>query len=275
MLPVRVTCRNCPREPWLYVSTRKKKRPVDEQGLIRSLPPEAEIGAYTFAPATLEEKIDAEPIEERDGEGWSWRSLDRVDASLGGASKAEIDALKLLNAFVQNADNKAKQNTLACPVDALVKDDSGNVTCRRPILYVDDLGSVFGKGGFITGYSGRVDYEGWKKRSVWKNRDSCRARLVSIGGIFRTSTLRNPVVGEEGRALLASLLAQLSDAQIADLFRASRIESLHQTMPDGASGRREVRVADWVELFKKKRDEITKHPGCRTQRSADTEGRHP
>jgi hypothetical protein len=33
-------------------------------------------------------------------------------------------------------------------------------------------------------------------------------------------------------------------------------------MSDGASGRREVTVEDWVALFKEKRDQITKHPGC-------------
>jgi hypothetical protein len=217
----------------------------------------------------MEEKIDADPIEEKKDQGWSWKSLRLVDESLGGATRAEIDALKLLNAFVQNADNKAKQNSLVCPRDDLVRGDDGNVTCRRPIMYVDDLGSVFGKGGFITGNAGRVDYDGWKKRAVWRNPESCKARLVSIGWILRRSTLRDPVIGEEGRALLAGQLGQLSDVQIRDLFRASRVELLHQTMSDGSSGRREVTLEDWVELFKQKRDEITRHPGCPAERGAE------
>jgi hypothetical protein len=241
---------------------RKSKHHLDAQGLIASFPPEAEIGTYTFDPAAMEEKLDAEPIEARKDQGWSWKSLKQVDESLGGASRAEIDALKLLNAFVENADNKSKQNSLVCPRDAMVENEAGEVTCRRPILYVDDLGSVFGKGGFTTGFDGRVDYEGWKERAVWRNPESCKARLVSIMWIFRTSTLRDPVIGEAGRALLARQLGQLSDAQIADLFRAARIDRLHQTMSDGAAGRREVTVEDWVALFKLKRDEITNHPGC-------------
>lgn len=262
MLPVRVTCHGCPRHPWQYVDMRKSKHHLDAQGLIASFPPEAEIGTYTFDPAAMEEKLDAEPIEARKDQGWSWKSLKQVDESLGGASRAEIDALKLLNAFVENADNKSKQNSLVCPRDAMVENEAGEVTCRRPILYVDDLGSVFGKGGFTTGFDGRVDYEGWKERAVWRNPESCKARLVSIMWIFRTSTLRDPVIGEAGRALLARQLGQLSDAQIADLFRAARIDRLHQTMSDGAAGRREVTVEDWVALFKLKRDEITNHPGC-------------
>jgi hypothetical protein len=275
MLPVRVTCRNCPKEPWKYVDARNNKHTPDEQGLIRSLPSEAEVGTYTFDPAAIEEKLDAEPIEERKDEGWSWKSLKKVDENLGGATKAEIDAFKLLNAFVQNADNKFKQNTLACPRSELVEGDAGKVTCRRPILYVDDLGSVFGKGGFTTGYAGRVDYEGWRERPVWRNRESCEARLASIGGILRRSTLRDPDISEEGRALLAKQMEQLSDAQIADLFRAARIDRLHQTTSDGASGRREVTLEDWVALFKEKRDEITKHPGCGAQRAVEARGEIP
>jgi hypothetical protein len=40
-------------------------------------------------------------------------------------------------------------------------------------------------------------------------------------------------------------------------------------MSDGSSGRREVTLEDWVELFKQKRDEITRHPGCPAERGAE------
>jgi hypothetical protein len=259
LLPVRVVCRNCPERPWKYVHLKKHRRALEEDEFLRALPAEANIGTYTLDPAAMEVRLDVEPIEERKDQGWSWKSLDEVDEHRGGATKAEIDALKLLQVFVQNADNKAKQNMLACPRNEIVQDESGRVSCRRPILYVDDLGCVFGRSAWITGYSGRVDYKAWKKRRFWKSPTSCKTRLHAIGWIFRRTTLRNPVVSEEGRALLAERLAQLSDAQIADLFRAGRIEDLHQTIRDGPNGRREVTVQDWVDLFKEKREEITEH----------------
>ena len=262
MLPIRVTCRGCPRNPWKYVDARKNKHGLDEKGLIRSLPPDAEIGTYTFDPATMEEKLDAELIEVHKDQGWSWSALKRVDHKLGGATRAEIDALKLLNAFVQNADNKFKQNALVCPRSEIVKSRAGSVTCGHPVMYVDDLGAVFGKGGLTTGYSGRVDFDAWEKRHVWRNSKSCRARLASIGWILRKSTLRDPVISEEGRSLLARQMEQLSDSQIADLFRAARIDRLHQMTTKDHSAPREVTLRDWVELFKKKRDEITEHPAC-------------
>ena len=64
------------------------------------------------------------------------------------------------------------------------------------------------------------------------------------------------------RVLLAEQIVKLSDAQLAYLFRAARIEQLHQNMKDGAVSEREVSIEDWVALFKLKRSEITDHPGC-------------
>ena len=53
-------------------------------------------------------------------------------------------------------------------------------------------------------------------------------------------------ISEPGRQFLADLLAQLSDAQIQDLFEVARVT---QRDP-GAT------LADWVRAFKAKRDEI-------------------
>ncbi len=261
MIPVEVTCHGCPERPWDYVS-RSTLLPHDDKGLIAKLPEEAHAGTHRFPLAAIEDPVDAATIEEKDQQGWDWKALDLVDPSRGGASRAEIDALKLLNAFVQNADNKAKQNTLACPQDAIDGDRNGTATCERPILYVDDLGSVFGAGGFTTGGPGRIDYVGWRSRKVWRDDAHCRARLTSVGGVFRRTTLKDPVIGEAGRALLAAQLDALSDKQIADLFRVARVEALHETFLDETRRVREVTIDDWVALFKKKRREITEHARC-------------
>lgn len=262
MLPVHVTCRGCPERPYDFVDARKKL-PVDGNHMIASFPSRAHLGTYRFELATIEEPIDAETIEESEKQGWDWKLLDQVDDTEGGATRAEIDALKLLAAFVQDADNRATQNTLACPRAALVADDGGAVTCGSPIMFVADLGSGFGYGGVKAVASSRVNYAGWKARPVWRDSKSCRARLTSIGGIFNSTTLKEPVISEEGRVLLSEQLARLSDAQIADLFRAARVEKLPQHVDDGAHGLREVTIGDWVQLFKQKVSEITDHPACR------------
>ena len=248
VLPVRVPCRGCPKQPWKYVNARKQRDDLD------SLPAGAEVGTYTFDPASIEESLDVTPIEGREDQGWGWMELSRVDAAAGGATKAELDAFRLLNAFVQNADNGQQQNVLAC--------FRRDTACSRPIAYVDDLGAVFGRGGGFTWYEGRSDYGGWKERDVWRDAEPCRARLDSILSPFESTNLDDPTIGEAGRALLAGLLSKLTDKQIADLFRASRIERLDQWLTEDDGSRRKVLVKDWVLLFKKKRAQITDHPGC-------------
>src|SRR5262249_20165926 len=129
------------------------------------------------------------------------------------------------------------------------------------VIYVGDLGAVFGHGGLTTAYGGRVDYNGWKSLSVWRDAATCTARLNGIGGPLRNPTPRPPVLGAARPAPLASLLHRLSHRQITDLFRAARVDRLHQTTWD--RGReREVTIDDWVALFRAKRAEITNHPGC-------------
>ena len=62
----------------------------------------------------------------------------------------------------RNADNGHEQNVLAC----FRKDP----TCRRPILYVDDLGAVFGYGGGTTRLRGaQRDYVDGKI-VVWRDK---------------------------------------------------------------------------------------------------------
>src|SRR5262245_34605279 len=229
MRPVRVTCRGCPRHPWTWIREDKNKKRLDENGEPGPLPPEAEAGTWTFDPAAIEERLDVTTIEREKDQGWWWKEIREVDEAAGGSSRAEVDALKLLMAFLQNSDNKSRQNAIACPRGSQAVDGAAPAACPRPIMYVDDAGSVFGKGGFVTRNAGRVDFDGWKKRRIWKSATSCRAQLKGIGGILRPSNLRNPKVGEAGRRLLASELESLADHQIEDLFRAARIDRLRQT----------------------------------------------
>jgi hypothetical protein len=91
----------------------------------------------------------------------------------------------------------------------------------------------------------------WAGEAVWKHDRAC------VGNLARsfTGSLDDPPIGEAGRQLLSAQLARLRDAQIADLFRASRVERRGETIGEGG-GVRLVTVNDWVRVFKRKRDEI-------------------
>jgi len=183
-------------------------------------------------------------------EGWAWPDLDRIHPRQGGATRAQIDALKLLAVFVQHSDSKPDQQETVCEEGRSQKDAKGNETCRRAWLVIKDLGATFGKATRLN--SSKMNLHDWDSVPVWKVGGRC------VGDLPRsmTGSLEDPVISEPGRRFLANRLAQLRDRQIRDLFVVSQIQRRGEeiTGPDGR--KRRVTVDDWVRVFKQKRAEI-------------------
>lgn len=236
MYPVRVTCHQCPENPHRESTTNwQLGRP-------------SRVATRVFAPATIERPFKGEDIEVPGYEGWGWRELEHVGGEDGGATRAQIDALKLLAVFVQHVDSKPEQQALVCADDDVTEDRRGNESCRRPKLVVKDLGSTFGAAHKLR-YD-KMQLASWRSVDIWKDKDSCQGHLTrSFVG-----SLEHPRISEAGRKFLADRLSQLSDAQLRDLFTAARVEE----RPDRVDGR-QATVADWVAAFKDKRAQITEH----------------
>jgi hypothetical protein len=228
--PVQVECRNCPIEPWFWTTERK----VEEK---------------KFELASIQRKLDGKEIATRDVQGWAWPELDRVDERAGGAPRSQRDGLTLLAVFLQHSDSKAGNQAFICLPDGVVTDEAGNEDCKKPFLYIHDVGLTFGKATLLN--NTRVDLEAWRSQPMWKDPRQCVAnQKKSLSG-----TLVNPRISEGGRKFLADLLVQLSDAQIRDMFRAARFERREQKIR-ASEGDRRVTLDDWVEVFKRKRGEI-------------------
>ena len=119
--PVQVQCLGCSSDPW-----HRRERVK---------------GDHLFAPAVIEHRPDGyEMTDDRGKIGWSWRELDLVDESAGGAPAAQRDALKLLAVFMQHTDTKRKQQRLLCLPGGLVAGGSvrqavSDVARRRPHVW--------------------------------------------------------------------------------------------------------------------------------------------
>ena len=185
MYPVRVRCHGCPKDPW--------------NG------PEATGEVGEFDPATVERKLPGRAMETRTDSGWKWSELEDIGPEAAPGARAQRDALKLLAAFVQHTDSKAANQRLLCPKG----EEVGRTGCRSPVLMVSDLGCTFGHAGLLLHVNpNSVRLAAWRQVPVWKDRARCVAELEhSFGG-----SLTNPTISEAGRAFLAGLLAQLSDA---------------------------------------------------------------
>jgi hypothetical protein len=216
MYPVKVVCRGCAPDPF------KAQRPAPRSSVT------------TFDPATIEVKADGETIETKPDEGWSWKELDLIDASAGGASMRERDALRLLAVLMQHSSSKAINQRILC-LDP--------PACGRTELLVLDVGKTFGRANLLNNDKvAAVNFKAWAGMPIWKKSTGCEADLPgSLSG-----TLHSPVVSEAGRKFLSDLLNQLSDTQIRDLFEVSRFPERDPS----------ATVMDWVNAFKAKREAI-------------------
>ncbi len=206
---------------------------------------EREAGQRIFEPATIERKMDGREFEP-DG-SWSWNELDKVDERRGGAPRAQRDALKLLAVFMQHTDTKPKQQRLMC----LDGNKAAPGACTRPFMMISDVGLTFGKANLFNANDQGMHFVKWAATPVWKEGER---RCVGNLPKSATGTLENPVISEEGRAFLADLLTQLSDAQIAALFEVARVDLRLRDPGKTSSGLSTVQ--EWVDVFKRKRAEI-------------------
>ena len=174
-----------------------------------------------------------------------------VDPALGGASRAERDALTLLAVFMQHTDSKADQQRLVClsPNEKL----PAGTPCAQTFMMVHDVGLTFGH-ATRSNTSGEesTNLKEWAMAPIWKDLARCVANLQKS----LTGTLKNPSISEDGRRFLAGLLARLSDRQIRDLFDVARFKD-RVAAPDQPAV--ENTTQQWVDTFKRKRSEIADH----------------
>jgi len=238
MVPTRVTCRSCPVDPFAASSSDwSRGKPND-------------VATRVFEPAIIEREVAGKKVEVNDYEGWAWPELDSIRERGGGATRAHIDALKLLAVFVQHSDSKPEQQELVCADQRVRKDARGNETCASAWLVVKDLGATFGKATMRN--SSKMKLSDWEGEAIWKDPRKC------VGNLSRsfTGSLEDPAISEAGRRFLARRLQMLSDRQLRDLFTVSRVELRGEEITGADGNKRKVTVDDWVRVFKGKRTEI-------------------
>jgi hypothetical protein len=162
----------------------------------------------TFDHAVIERRLAGRRIEAFPDQGWAWYELDRIDPSKGGSPRAEVDALKILAAFLAHWDNKAENQRLICPAGS-ERPDGG---CAGPLAMMQDVGGTFGPR--------KLDLHNWRRTPVWADASSC---LVSMERLpWNGGTFSEEQMSEDGRQFLLRLLEQLSSEQLERLFTSSR-----------------------------------------------------
>ncbi|MBP9112478.1 MAG: hypothetical protein KBF88_06690 [Polyangiaceae bacterium] len=266
--PVRVTCNNCPEEPWAayvqkYGTSFNKLRFRTAGGRAKR----------RFTAATIEDKFDGAKIEGPDGEaGWSFEELPKRPDSYWGLGRAErtdfdrahpeltrFDAMRMYAAWVKHADTKADNQRLVCAEGAV---DFGG-KCSKPLIMIHDYGYSYGSGSRFFGltYSGegKATLTGWMNQfwnSVWKDFSKCESGITSP---IWSGTLKGSRVSNAGRSMIAERLNSLTDEELLAVFEVARVEEKGDKMMDPLTGNeRLVTAQDWVKGFKWMRDIVGK-----------------
>ena len=240
--PVKVECHGCPENP------HSGSGPA---------------GVRTYNPATIVRKYPGHKmyVNPNEEEGWSWKELDEYN----GQATYERDGLKLLMAFVQHSDNKPPQQRLSCAkVHLDDKTKPITTTCDDPVMLVQDVGTTFGSGGLFSAGGAKMSLDNWSGKKLWNKAGTEASPKQCEAGLKKSLTahdgLGDPQISEEGRRFDAGLMCQLSDQQIADLFRAARAADMPQYHnSDGSfkSGVTEASVIEkWTNAFKQKREQL-------------------
>ena len=196
-----------------------------------------------FTWVAAERKMAGRSIEVGVHEGWDWRELPLVDPAKGGATRAELDALRLTAILLGHWDNKASNQRLVCE-DGPGENDA-SAPCRTPVLILQDVGATFGPT--------KVEHEQWAAMPIWADEARCVVSLQQMpyhGGNF------TPIqISEAGRALLAGRITQLSESQLRAMFESSRF-------PDPATGDAPGDITAWVRTFQEKVRQIARRQPC-------------
>jgi hypothetical protein len=151
--------------------------------------------------------------DDKDSEALS-KAIDKL--IVNRANWPQIDAFKLWLAFIDHGDTKTDNQEYVCLNP--VRNADGTLGCEegQAIYYVSDMGSTFGHS---------ASSESKARLSKWRQKDPLKMRN---GRCYTTaSSVGDPLIHEEGRALLAAQLQRLLDAErqnqtITRVFQASR-----------------------------------------------------
>jgi hypothetical protein len=187
-----------------------------------------------FEWVSVERKFEAPAIDFVHIDGWGFTDLATVDAAKGGATRAEVDALRLISVFLAHWDNKPPNQRLVCmgASDGVVEDGR----CHFPLLMLQDVGATFGPT--------KMKLDHWREARIWKDGATCRIDFSSMP--YHGAGFPALEITEGGRALLATRLRLLSDQQIEDLFTGARFPE----------------PAEWATVFRDKVAQIADRPPC-------------
>jgi len=202
-------------------------------------------------------------INPEDDETWSWDDTNKLyaDGEWTHQQKVGYDAYRLALGLIHYHNALPQQNRLVCAEWA--REVAGHPRlCARPVIYVHDLGSTFGKkrSGFdLVGTNPRGDFGAWEAQTVFVNPATCELRATLLG---------DKQVLKEAQDLMVQRVGHLDRETVKSIFRTARFQMMDQKQlkrlrQGGVQDAAAAALDEWTNVFMKRIDEIRAAQNCK------------
>lgn len=214
-----------------------------------------------FKIATVERQLPWDDIDPENDETWSW--ADAASFYSTGAytreQKVAYDAYRLALGLFNYHNAIDIQNRVACA--EWVDEDAEPKVCRKPMIFVQDLGSSFGKAkSFIFGTNPRGSFSDWQSQTVFSKPDTCELR-ASLDG--------DKQVLKESQDLMVKRLQSLDRERVKAIFKVARFgimdqKQLQRLRDSGVADVPEAALNEWTDVFMSRIAEIGAARNCKS-----------
>ncbi len=217
----------------------------------------------TFTVVSAERDQPWDAIAPEDDETWSWDDTKKfyADGEWTHQQKVEYDAYRLALGLIHYHNALPQQNRLVCAEWAQSAADKSKV-CARPLIYVHDMGSTFGKkrsGLDMLGTNPRGDFGAWQPQTVFTNATNCELRANLLG---------DKQVLKDAQDLMVQRVARLDRTTVRAIFKTARFQMMDQKQikrlrQSGARNAEDAALDEWTDTFMKRIEEIRTAKNCK------------
>jgi hypothetical protein len=217
----------------------------------------------TFKVVTAERELPWDQINPQDDETWSWTDAAKFysDGEWTHQQKVEYDAYRLALGLIHYYNALPQQNRLDC-AEWEPEVAGHSKVCRKPMIYVHDLGSTFGKkrsGLDLFGTNPRGIFEAYEPQTVFLDPGNCELRATLLG---------EKQVLKEAQDLMIQRLARLDRETVKSIFRVARFNMMDQKQVKrlraaGSQNVDEAALDEWTNVFLKRIEEVRAAGNCK------------
>ena len=216
-----------------------------------------------FKVVNVERELTWDEINPDNDETWSWTDAAKFysDGSWTHQQKVEYDAYRLALGLIHYHNALPQQNRLDC-AEWKPGTSGSSKFCQRPVIYVHDLGSTFGKKRSpldVAGTNPRGSFSAWEPQTVFVDLDKCELRATLDG---------DKQVLKEAQDVMIQRLAHLDRATVRAIFTTARFDMVDQKqlqkLRSGKSGDPGQAALDqWTDTFMKRIEEVRTAKNCK------------